>query len=161
MKWITEYFIKNALKKVSPVKKGRLSVDKIGSIGIIGDSLVELNETIEAVVPVMGQNIKVTGLFYGEGSDAKEAFSYNDFSLSGKPKNIVAEFIHDKVDLIVASSEKLNIFSLYLLYLKPQSYSVGFYNKNHTPYLDLMVAKEDLDQKQNIENLLKYLKQVI
>ena len=161
MKWITEYFINNALKKISPVKKGRLSVDKIESIGIIGDSLVELNETIEAVVPIMGQNIKVTGLYYGEGSGAKEAFSYKDFSLSGKPKNIVAEFIHDKVDLIVASSEKLNIFSLYLLYLKPQSYSVGFYNKHHTPYLDLMVAKEDLDQKQNIENLLKYLKQVI
>jgi hypothetical protein len=161
MKWITEYFIKNALTRVSPVEKARLSIDKIRSIGVIGSSLVELHETIEAIVPIMGENVKVSGIFYGEGSEAKEAFSYKDFSFSGKPKNIVAEFIQDKVDLIVASSGKLNNFSLYLLYLNPQSYSVGFYDKNHTPYLDLMVAKEDLDQQQNVENLLKYLKQVI
>jgi len=161
MKWIREYFIKSALRKVTLVKKDHPSIDKIESIGIIGSSLVELHETIDAVIPILGKDIKVTGLFYGEGSEAKEAFSYKDFSLSGQPKNVVAEFLLDKVDLIVASSEKLNLFSLYLLYLNPQSYSVGFYDKSHTPYLDLMVAKEDLDQKQNIENLLKYLKQVI
>lgn len=136
-------------------------MDSIKSIGIIGPSLVELNDTIEAILPILHQDIKVTGLFYGEGSEAKEAFSYKDFSLSGKPKNIVAEFINDKVDLIIASSQKLNIFSLYLLYLNPQSYSVGFYDESHAPYLDLMVAKEDLEPKQNIENLVKYLKQVI
>ena len=161
MKWITEYFIKNALKEVSRAKKNQLSADQIKSIGIIAPSLVELNETTEAIVSALGNNLKVTGLFYGEGSAAKESFSYKDFSLSGKPKRIVADFINNKVDLIIASSEKLNIFSLYLLYLNPQSYSVGFYDESHTPYLDLMLAREDLDQKQNIENLLKYLKQVI
>ena len=161
MKWITEYFIKNALKEVSTVKKHHLSIDRIKSVGIIAPSLVELNETIEAILPVLGQDLKVHGLFYGEGSEAKEAFSYKDFTLLGKPRNIVAEFINNKVDLIIASSEKLNIFSLYLLYLNPQSYSVGFYDAGHTSFLDLMVAKEGSDQKQNVENLLKYLKQVI
>ncbi len=161
MKWITEYFIKNALKGVSPLKKKHLSLDRIKNIGIIAPSLVELTETTEAIVPILGQNTNIAGLFYGEGSEAKEAFSYRDFSLSGKPKSVVAEFIDNKADLIVASSAKLDIFSLYLLYLNPQSYSVGFYDESHTPYLDLMVAKEDLDQKQNVENLLKYLKQVI
>jgi len=161
MKWITEYFIKNAVKEVSRTQKPRVSADNIKSIGIIAPSLVGLNETTEAIVQALGQNLKVIGLFYDEGSQAEEAFSYKDFSLSGKPKRIVAEFINNKVDLIIASSEKLNIFSLYLLYLNPQSYSVGFYNESHTPYLDLMLAREDMDQQQNIENLLKYLKQVI
>src|SRR5690606_2126825 len=130
------YFIKNALKEVSPVKKKQLSADQIKSIGIIAPSLVELDETSAAIVPILGHQLKVTGLFYGEGSEAKQAFSHKDFSFSGKPKNIVAEFINNKVDLIIASEEKLNIFSLYLLYLNPQSYSVGFYDKSHTPYLD-------------------------
>lgn len=161
MKWITEYFIKNALKEASTVKKNPLSLDQIKSVGIIAPSLVELDDTTEAVIPVLGQHLKISGLFYGEGSEAKEAFSYKDFSLMGKPRNKVAEFIDQKVDLIIATSEKLNIFSLYLLYLNPQSYSVGFYDADHLAYLDLMVAKEDSDRKENIENLLKYLKQVI
>lgn len=161
MKWITEYFIKNALKEVSRTKKNQLSADQIKSIGIIAPSFIALDETTEAIAQALGSNHKVTGLFYDEGSHEKQSFSYKDFSLSGKPKHIVAEFINNKVDLIIAPSEKLNIFSLYLLYLNPQSYSVGFYDESHTPYLDLMLAKEDLDQLQNIENLLKYLKQVI
>lgn len=161
MKWIREYFIKQALKKVNPFKKIQPTMDNIESIGIIAPSLVELNETKDVIMPLLGNNIRVEGFFYGEGSEAKEAFSYEDFSLSGKPKNNVAKFVSNKTDIIIASSEKLNIFSLYLLYLNPQSYSVGFYHENHTPYLDLMLAKEGMDQKQNVENLLKYLKQVI
>ncbi|HLT08554.1 MAG TPA: hypothetical protein VK014_13570 [Cyclobacteriaceae bacterium] len=159
MKWITEYFIKKALKKVSQTNKAQLSLEHIHHIGVIAPSLVELNETIEAITPIVGQKA-ITGLFYGEGSEAKEAFSYKDFSFTGKPKNSVAEFIQHRSDLIIVSAEKLNIFSLYLLYLNPQSYTVGFYDQSHAPYLDLMVSKE-MDQKQNIENLLKYLKQVI
>lgn len=161
MKWIKKYFIKKALKKRSSPKKSPLSLLSVKQVGVIAASLVELNETTAIVVKMLGSEIEVAGFFYGEGSDAKEAFSHKDFSLTGKPRNKIAEFVQNKADLIITSSGKLNIFSLYLLYLNPKSYSVGFYDESHTPYLDLMLAKEDMDQNENVENLVKYLKQVI
>lgn len=161
MKWIKKYFIKRAISKKSSSKKTQLSLLSVKRVGVIAASLVELDETTAIIVKMLGDDIRISGFFYGEGSEAKEAFSYKDFSLSGKPRNNIAKFIHNKADLIITSSKKLNIFSLYLLYLNPQSYTIGFYHDSHTPYLDLMLAKEDMDQKENVENLLKYLKQVI
>lgn len=161
MKWIKENFIKKALTKVRPEEKVKPTVESIQSVGIIASSLVELNETKDSIEALFGKNIRIAALFYGEGSEAKEAFSYKDFSLSGKPKSKISRFIDGENDLLVVSAGRLNIFSLYLLYLNPQSYSVGFYHESHTPYLDMMLAKEDLNQKQNVDNLIKYLKQVI
>src|SRR5690554_2603644 len=161
MKWIKEYFIKKALVKAKQAKKAQPLAERIDRVGIVASSLVELNETKEVITPLLQAHTEIIGLFYGEGIEVKEAFSYEDFTLSGKPKNNITDFMEDKVDLIIASAENLNVFSLYLLYLNPQSYSVGFYHESHAPYMDLMLAKEDLDQKGNMEHLLKYLKQVI
>lgn len=162
MKWITEYFIKNALKKAhedqtekkSPLREG------IKNICIIAPSLVELRET-EDILKLELKNIEIKGIFYGEETDSTEAFSHKDFSLLGKPKEKMAAFLTFKPDIIIASSEKLNSFCLYLLYLNPQSYSIGFYQESHKPYLDLMLTKEDRDPKENMAHLIKYLKQVI
>ncbi|MEX2593184.1 MAG: hypothetical protein WD426_10435 [Anditalea sp.] len=163
MKWITEYFIKNVLKKSPEDQAAKKSPLKGGikNISIIAPSLVELHETEDILKIELNKHIEFNGLFYGEGTEAKEAFSYKDFSLLGNPKEKVAKFLAIKPDIIIASSEMLNSFSLYLLYLNPQAYSIGFYQESHKPYLDLMLAKEDKDPKENMEHLIKYLKQVI
>jgi hypothetical protein len=163
MKWIKEYFIKNTLKKAPEghaEKKYPLS-GGIKTISVIAPSLVELHETEDFLKLKLNGNFDFNGLFYGEGSEAKEAFSYNDFTLLGKPKEKITKFISKKPEIIIASTEKLNSFCLYLLYLNPQSYTIGFYQESHKPYLDLMLAKEDKDPKENLEHLIKYLKQVI
>lgn len=163
MKWIVEYFIKKALKKgpKQPAgKKVRLN-GEIKSISIIAPSLVELNETEDMLKLEFSDKIHISGLFYGEDSEAKNSFSYKDFSLFGKPNERLAKFLAAKPEVILASSEKLNSFCLYLLYLNPQPYSIGFYQESHQPYLDLMLTKEDTDAKENMRHLIKYLKQVI
>jgi len=161
MKWITEYFIKKAIAEAQHSTKACPSIEQIDNVGIIASSQVELNEAKEAVVPLLHPETKITGLFYDDHIDAEEAFSHRDFTLTGKPKDKTTDFIKNKADIIIASAENLNVFSLYLLYLNPKSYSVGFYNESHKPYLDLMLAKEDMGQKGNMEHLLKYLKRVI
>src|SRR5690606_24247279 len=120
-----------------------------------------LQEAMEAVHTELGPDIQAQGLYYNEHTDAENAFSFKDFSFTGKPRGRISAFLANNPEVIVASSENLNIFSLYILYLSPQSYSVGFYQENHTPYLDLMLTKETEGSKENMGNLLKYLKQVI
>lgn len=160
MKWITRYFIDKALKKTKNKKTAAFS-GPLASIGVIASSPSKLQENMEAIQKELGHNIQLTGLFYDEHIDAEDAFSFRDFSLTGKPKSKISGFLANNPDVIIASSENLNIFSLYLLSLNPQSYSVGFYQKTHTPYLDLMLTQEGADAKENMGNLLKYLKQVI
>lgn len=163
MKWIKEYFVKNTLKKdpENQAEKKYPLMEGIKNISIIASSLAELRETADILRQELNGNFQINGLFYDERTEAKEAFSYKDISLLGKPKEKVDEFLIKKPEIIIASSEKLNSFSLYLLYLNPQSYSIGFYQDSHKPYLDLMLAKEDKDPKKNMEHLIKYLKQVI
>jgi hypothetical protein len=163
MKWITEYFIREELKKTpkKQYKNSLQTVGRINTISLIAPSLIEINETEAILKAEFGQKLQVTGLFYGEGTTAKEAFSYKDFSLFGKPKEKINKFLTYKSDVIIASSEKLNIFSLYLLYLSQQSYSIGYYEESHKPFLDLMLTKEDRNPQENMEHLIKYLKQVI
>ena len=163
MKWITRYFITKSLQQAQDKrnKKAAAFTGVLTRIGIIASSPAKLQETREAIQIELGPDIQLTGLFYDERTDAQDAFSFRDFSLTGKPRGKISAFLANNPDVIIASSENLNIFSLYLLYLNPQSYSVGFYQENHTPYLDLMLAKEGEGSKENMENLLKYLKQVI
>jgi hypothetical protein len=163
MKWITEYFIKKTIKSAPQAhqEKNPLVYGEIKSISLIATSLVEMHETEDLIKLELGPKIEMTSLFYGEGSEAKQAFSHQDFHWSGKPKTKIHRFLEKKTDVIIASSENLNVFSLYLLYLNPKPYSVGFYQERHKPYLDLMLSKEDRNQKESMVHLIKYLKQVI
>ncbi len=144
-----------------PVGKKSLISGEIKNISIIAPSLVEMHETENIIKLELDPKIKLTGLFYGEGTEAKNAFSYHDFNFSGKPKEKIIKFLSNKSDVIIASSENLNIFSLYLLYLNPKPYSIGFYQESHKPFLDLMLTQEGKDPKENMVHLIKYLKQVI
>lgn len=163
MKWITEYFVKKAIKSAPQVQQGKnpLVNGEIKSISLIATSLVEMHETEDLIKLELGPKIQLSSLFYGEGSEAKQAFSHQDFHWSGKPKAKILRFLEKKSDVIIASSENLDVFSLYLLYLNPKPYSIGFYQESHKPYLDLMLTKEDKAPKENMVYLIKYLKQVI
>lgn len=163
MKWITKYFVNQALKKPSEDHSTTKTPFRgnISRIGIIAPSLVELHDTEDLLKTEFGQKIEVSGLFYGEGAELGNSFSYRDFSLSGKPKEKISRFIENKPDVIVATSENLDIFSLYLLYLSPQPYIIGFYQDRHKHFLDLMLTKDAGHPKENMEHLIKYLKQVI
>ena len=163
MKWITEYFINKALKKASErqSQKKKQLLGKIKKIGIIAPSLVEMQDTRELIKSELGPHVEISGLFYGEDTDAKEAFSHRDFSGSARPREKITKFIANKSDVIIASSENMDIFSLYLLYLNPEPYSIGFYQESHKNFLDLMLANDGGKPNENMEHLIRYLKQVI
>lgn len=163
MKWITEYFVQKAITSSPNDRPGRkpLIHGGIKSIALIATSLVEMHETEDIIKAELGPKIQLNSLFYGEGTEAKNAFSHQDFHLSGKPKAKILRFLANKPDVVIASSENLNVFSLYLLSLNPKPYSVGFYQESHKPFLDLMLTKEARDPKENMVHLIKYLKQVM
>ena len=162
MKWITEHFVNRALKNKRTKRKDRAVLNGgIKSIGVIAHSQQELKETIEVIKSTFDQNIEVTGIFYSEEPDGEDAFSYRDFSIFGKPKEKIIKFLAFKPEIMIATSGRLNSFSLYVLYLNPEPYSLGFYAENIKEYLDLMLANESAETSENMGNLIKYLKQVI
>ena len=162
MKWITEHFVNRALKNKRIKRKDHAVFNgEIKSIGVIAHSQQELKETIEVIESNFDQNIEVTGIFYSEEMDGEDAFSYRDFSLFGKPREKIVKFLSFKPEIMIAASGKLNSFSLYVLYLNPEPYSLGFYAENVKDYLDLMLTNESAETSENMGHLIKYLKQVI
>lgn len=162
MKWITEHFINRALKKKRIRRNDKPVFTRgIKSIGIVAPSQQELKETVAVIKSHFDQNIQVNGIFYSETTQEEEAFSYRDFSLFGKPKEKINKFLSKKPQVLIATSGKLNSFSLYVLYLNPEPYSLGFYTEDIKEYLDLMLTNESAETTENMEHLMKYLKQVI
>jgi len=162
MKWITEHFVNRALKKKRSRRNDKPVFNQgIKSIGIIAPSQQELKETIAVIKSNFDQTIQVSGIFYSETTQEEDAFSYRDFSLFGQPKEKITKFLSTKPEVMIATSGKLNSFSLYVLYLNPEPYSLGFYSENIKEYLDLMLTHESAETTENMEHLMKYLKQVI
>lgn len=162
MRWIREYFIKKALnsRKGKSDKKIQLQNKNIKTVGIIANNQKEIESISEIVHSDLDQDIQIFGWYYDEKSVDEHAFSYKDFTLFGKPTEKLNQFLSLKPDLIIFTFEKLNYFTLYLLHLKPESYSMGFYSEELKPFLDLMLNNEEKDIKSGTELLIKYLKQI-
>lgn len=162
MKWITKHFVDRALKQKRIKRKDKPVFNgEIKRIAIIAPSQQELKETIEVIKSNFDQNLEVNGIFYSETTGGEDAFSYKDFSLFGKPREKIIKFLSTKPEIMIATSGRLNSFSLYVLYLNPEPYSLGFYTDNIKEYLDLMLTNESAETTENMEHLIKYLKQVI
>ncbi|HSI78146.1 MAG TPA: hypothetical protein VK957_19770 [Lunatimonas sp.] len=162
MRWIKEYFIKNALEKKNPDadQKETLVLEQVVHICIISQNYQELEEVTSYVNRAFTRGVQVSGIYYDEKSSDERAFSYKDFSLLGKPEQKIKNYLSLQPDLIIFTSEKANYFTQYLLYLKPKPYAIGFYSEPLKPYLDLMLNKEGKDIQTATEQLFKYLKQI-
>lgn len=162
MRWIKEYFIKNALekKKSEATLKTALILAQVEQIFIIAQNLVELEEVTAVVKKTFSQNVQVSGIFYDEKSTDDRSFSFKDFTIFGKPEQKIKNYLSLQADLIIFTSEKVNYFTLYLLCLKPIPYAIGFYSEPLKPHLDLMLNKEGKDIQTATEQLIKYLKQI-
>ncbi|SHM91436.1 hypothetical protein SAMN04488057_104351 [Cyclobacterium lianum] len=163
MKWIREYFVKNALEK--PKKKNAqksilLHIENIKTIGILGNNKEEIEKITAVIHEELNEGIEVLGNYYDEKSVDEQAFSYKDFTLFGKPGEKLNHLLSLRPDLIIFTSEKLNYFTLYLLQLQATSYSMGFFSEELKPYLDLMLNKEEKDIQSGTALLIKYLKQI-
>jgi hypothetical protein len=162
MRWIKEYFIKNALRKKNPDAglKETLVLDHVDHICIIAQNYQELAEVTSFVNRAFNRSVEISGMFYDEKSTDDRAFCHKDFSLFGKPEQKIKNYLSLKPDLIIFTSEKVNYFTQYLLYLKPKPYAIGFYSEPLKPYLDLMLNKEGKELQTATEQLFKYLKQI-
>ncbi|WP_158856692.1 DUF6913 domain-containing protein [Lunatibacter salilacus] len=162
MRWIKEYFIKNALDKKNPdaALKETLVLEHVDHICIIAQNNQELDETTSFVNRAFDRSVQISGIYYDEKSTDERAFSYKDFSLFGIPEQKIKNYLSLQPDLIIFTSEKANYFEQYLLYLKPKPYAIGFYSEPLKPYLDLMLNKEGKDIQTATEQLFKYLKQI-
>jgi hypothetical protein len=163
MKWIREYYIKSTLEKPKkkPTQKSiLLNTENIKTISIIANNKVEIEAITEVIHSDLGENIRVIGNYYDEKSIDEQAFSYKDFTLFGKPREKLIQLLSLKPDLIIFTPEKLNYFTLFLLQLQSASYSMGFYNEETKPYLDLMLNNEEKDIQSGTALLIKYLKQI-
>jgi len=162
MRWIKEYFIKNALEKKNPNAslKETLVVDDVVNICIIAQNYQELEEVTSFVARAFNRSVQISGIFYDEKSTDVRAFCHKDFSLFGKPEQKIKNYLSLQPDLIIFTSEKVNYFTKYLLYLKPNPYAIGFYTEPLKPYLDLMLNKEGKDILTATEQLFNYLKQI-
>lgn len=163
MRWIKEYFIKNALEKKNPNAslKDTLALEQMDHVCIIAQNNKELDEVSSFVNRAFNRDIQISGLYYDETSTDERAFSYRDFSLFGKPEQKIKNYLSLQPDLIIFTFEKTNFFAQYLIYLKPKPYAIGFYSEPLKPYLDLMLNKEGKDIQTATEQLFKYLKQII
>ncbi|MFO7823290.1 MAG: hypothetical protein R6V72_05085 [Cyclobacterium sp.] len=163
MKWIREYFVKNALEKPKKKKAQKsifLHIENIKTIGLLANNKEEIEKLTEVIHDHLNKDIKVVGYYYDEKSEDEQAFSYKDFTLFGKPGEKLNQLLSLKPDLIIFTSEKLNYFTLYLLQLQSASYSMGFFSDELKPYLDLMLNKEEKDIQSGTALLIKYLKQI-
>nr|MBI1230138.1 hypothetical protein [Cytophagales bacterium] len=162
MRWIKEYFIKNALEKRNSEapSKATLLLDQVEHVWIISQNIQELEEVTYLVTGSFKPSIQIYGLFYDEKSTDERAFSHKDFTIFGKPEQKIKNYLSLKPDLIIFTSEKVNYFTLYLLHLQPTPYTIGFYSEPLKPYLDLMLNKEGKDVQTATEQLIKYLKQI-
>lgn len=162
MKWIREYFIKKALMKKQKmgVKREILIPGRIKTITVVADNAQDLEVVFKVLKSSFGDEICLNGVYYDEKSEDERAFGFKDFTLLGKPGQKITNFLSEKQDLIIFTSESLNNFTLYLLQQKPEPYSIGFYREELKPYLDLMLNEEVKDLKAGTEHLIKYLKQI-
>ncbi|MDN3690274.1 DUF6913 domain-containing protein [Cyclobacterium jeungdonense] len=163
MKWIREYFVKNALEKPKKKKTQKsilLHIENIKTIAILGNNKDEIDQISEVIHRDLNEKIKIMGNYYDEKSEDQQAFSYKDFTLIGKPGEKLNQLLSLQPDLIIFTSEKLNYFTLYLLQLQSASYSMGFFSEELKPYLDLMLNEEEKDIQSGTASLIKYLKQI-
>lgn len=163
MKWIREYFVKNALEKPKKKKAQKsilFHIENIKTIAILGNNKDEIDQISEVIHRDLNKEIKIMGTYYDEKSEDQQAFSYKDFTLFGKPGEKLNQLLSLRPDLIIFTSEKLNYFTLYLLQLQSASYSMGFFSEELKPYLDLMLSEEEKDIQSGTASLIKYLKQI-
>lgn len=163
MKWIREYFVKNALEKPKKKKAQKsilFHIENIKTIAILGNNKDEIDQISEVIHRDLNKEIKILGTYYDEKSEDQLAFSYKDFTLFGKPGEKLNQLLSLRPDLIIFTSEKLNYFTLYLLQLQSASYSMGFFSEELKPYLDLMLSEEEKDIQSGTASLIKYLKQI-
>ncbi|GEO22504.1 DUF6913 domain-containing protein [Cyclobacterium qasimii] len=163
MKWIREYYVKSTLenpKKKLTQKSIVLKTTNIKTISIIASNKKEIEAITEIVHSDLGIDITVMGNYYDEKSVDEQAFSYKDFTLFGKPREKLIQMLSLTPDLIIFTPERLNYFTLFLLQLQSASYSMGFYNEETEPYLDLMLNNEENDIQSGTALLIKYLKQI-
>ncbi|WP_339925085.1 hypothetical protein [uncultured Cyclobacterium sp.] len=163
MKWIREYYIKSTLenpKKKLTQKSIVLKTTNIKTISIIASNKKEIEAITEIIHSDLGIDIMVVGNYYDEKSVDEQAFSYKDFTLFGKPREKLIQMLSLTPDLIIFTPQSLNYFTLFLLQLQSASYSMGFYNEETEPYLDLMLNNEENDIQSGTALLIKYLKQI-
>lgn len=162
MKWIKEYFIKKTLnrKKDLSGKKDLMQPRDIKTICVLAQTKDEIKQINEVIASSLGENIRIQSWYFDEKENDEQSISYKDFTLFGKPREKINQFLSLSPDLIIFTFEKLNYLTLYLLHLKPEPYSIGFYSEELKPYLDIMLNKEGKDIRSGMELLLKYLKQI-
>jgi hypothetical protein len=163
MKAIKAYFVNRQLVKLVNQKTAYSPIpEKVRCIGLLADNESDYLIAKEVIRTQWGFQARLIGLFYDEHQQPRpvEGMSYRDFSILGKPTSYFNEFLEEKPDFILVASLKLNPYLRYLLHLKNNTFRIGFYDESNKSCLDLMVAHENVDTKDNILNLIAYLNRI-
>lgn len=163
MKWIQEFFISYYLKKNQPNKPENWtkSIEDIKSIHILADSYEDLAVSEAAIRSCWPKELEIKKVHYSETTREEGCFSSKSFSLFGKPKQELEEFLNSPSDVFLTTITSFNVFQKYMVVRKKAGYRIGFYRDSRDVPFEIMLTKEGLDLENNVSNLLKYLKKII
>ncbi|WP_186756975.1 DUF6913 domain-containing protein [Echinicola salinicaeni] len=163
MKWIKKFFVSLQLKKNKGITEENWlkSMDDIKSIHILADSYEELEIAEKTIQNEWPAKLEIQTVFYTDKSSEEKGFSSKGFSLFGKPKDHLQDFLKSPADLFISTLTDFNDFQKLVVNQKVARCKIGFYDQSASNQFDLMLAKENTDLDLNIKNLLKYLKKII
>jgi hypothetical protein len=163
MKWLKDILIEWQLEKLLKVQRKRdIQVPtEFRCIGVLANSEEDFLVTKELMRGLWGYKVRIIGLFYTEeDSRLVEAVSHKNFNWLALPTDYFNEFLLEKMDFILIPSLQLNPYLRYLLLQNQSGFSVGLFSEENKPYLDLMLTGEDNDLRNNVRNLIEYLKKI-
>jgi hypothetical protein len=147
--------VSNRSKKEAATRP--VKFDQIKKISLIAENEAEASEASRSIKEAWSHPVEVN-FIYREENPALECYHYKDFNLLGKPNEKIQQFLSLPSDLILVTQSEMDPLAARLVQLLPPVYRTGFYNESHKKHLDLMLEKEEIPLKENISNLIKYLK---
>jgi hypothetical protein len=163
MKWWKQKMVERQLanKLMQSGKRAVLFPKEFKSIGIIAASEVDYEVAKAYIRNLWGYKVMIKGHFFEEQEkESIEWISESHFNLLGKHKPYLNAFTEEKLDILLIPSTNLNPYLRYLLLANPTGFRLGFFSKENTPYLDLMLAYEATGLNENIQYLINYLNKI-
>lgn len=163
MKWLKKKLVQRQvdikLRKLG--KRNTEFPEQIKSIGIIAASETDFEEAKAFLRNLWGYKVSISGYFFEEEeSQSNSWISPKNFNLLGKHDAYLDSFINEKLDILLVPSLKLNPYLRYLLLANPTGFKLGFFSEENSPFLDLMLAQDSDDLKNNIQHLINYLNKI-
>ncbi len=120
------------------------------------------NENKGRIMGYINNNFKNSEVYFLTSESSKDIsdkqlISFESFNIIGKPKDIVAEIINKKYDLLLSLIEEPDLFDRYIINMIPANYMAGIHHSENLSLFDITIEKKTDDLVDLIKEFEHYI----